>query len=109
MMLNDCVAIVTGAAQGLGRAYALRLAEEGAKVVLADILDTGPVQKEIAATGAEALALCTDVADEESTQDMARKTIERFAGIDILINNAAVFSSIRTKPFFEISSQDGTT
>ena len=51
MMLKDRVAIVTGAAQGLGRAYALRLAEEGAKVVLADIQDTRPVQEEIAVTG----------------------------------------------------------
>jgi NAD(P)-dependent dehydrogenase (short-subunit alcohol dehydrogenase family) len=106
MMLKDRVAIVTGAAQGLGKAYALRLAKEGAKVIIADIQDTQPVQEEIAATGAEALALYTDVADEESTQEMARKTIERFTNIDILINNAAVFSSIQTKPFFEISAQE---
>jgi len=102
MRLKDRVAIVTGGAQGIGRAYSLRLAEEGAKVVIADILDAGPVQQEIKEKGGEALALRVDVSDEESTADMVRKTIEKFGRIDILVNNAAIFATIETKPFYEI-------
>ena len=106
MRLKDKVAIVTGGAQGIGKAYAMRLSEEGAKVVITDILDAKTVQQEIEAKGGEALALYTDVSDEESTEEMARKTLERFGRIDILINNAAIFSTLETKPFFEISSKE---
>jgi NAD(P)-dependent dehydrogenase (short-subunit alcohol dehydrogenase family) len=105
MKLKERVAIVTGGAQGIGKAYALKLAEEGAKVVIADILDAEAVQQEIESKGGEALGLHTDVADEKSTEEMAQKTIERFGGIDILINNAAVFATLETKPFFQISAQ----
>ncbi len=106
MRLKDKVAIVTGGAQGIGKAYTLRLAEEGARVVIADILDARPVQQEIEGKGGEALALQTDVSDEKSTEEMAQKTIERFGGIHILINNAAVFATLETKPFFKISPQE---
>ena len=106
MRLKDKVAIVTGGAQGIGRAYALRLAEEGANVVIADILDGSRVGQEIKKKGSEALALHTDVADEKSTQEMAQKTVERFGRIDILINNAAFFSSIVKKPFHQISGEE---
>jgi len=106
MKLKDKVAIVTGGAQGIGRAYALRLAEEGANVVIADILDGSRVGQEIKKKGSEALALHTDVADEKSTQEMAQKTVERFGRIDILINNAAFFSSIVKKPFHQISGEE---
>ncbi|MBW2207852.1 MAG: SDR family NAD(P)-dependent oxidoreductase, partial [Deltaproteobacteria bacterium] len=63
MKLQDKVAIVTGAAQGIGRIYALRLAEEGAKVVIADILDGEEVAREIISKGGKALALKVDVSD----------------------------------------------
>lgn len=106
MRLEGRVAVVTGGARGLGKAYALRLSEEGAKVVVADILDTEGVQQVIEKKGGEALALYTDVSDEESTREMARKTVERFGRIDILINNAAVFADIETKPFFAISAEE---
>ncbi len=106
MKLKDRVAIVTGGARGLGRAYALCLAGEGAKVVVVDVLDGTRVKKEIESTGGEALALQADVSDEESTLEMARRTVDRFGRIDILINNAAIFASIFKKPFYEISSQE---
>ena len=104
MRLDGKVAIVTGGAQGLGKSYALRLFEEGAGVVIADILDRKGVEQEIEAKGGEALALYTDVSKEESVEEMVHKSIERFGRIDILINNAAIFASIETKPFFEISA-----
>lgn len=106
MRLEGRVAIVTGSARGLGKTYALCLSEEGARVVIADILDTRDVRQTIEERGGEALALHTDVAEEESTKEMARKTIERFGRIDILINNAAIFAGIETKPFFQISVQE---
>jgi len=106
MRLDGRVAIVTGAAQGIGRAYAVRLAEEGARVVIADIIEGSGVQQEIASKGGEALALWIDVSDENSSREMAQKTVERFERIDILINNAAIFATIKTKPFYEITSQE---
>ena len=102
MKLKDRVTIVTGAAQGIGRAYALRLTEEGAKVVIADILDGAETEQAVVDKGGEALTLNTDVTDEQSTVEMARKTVERFGRIDVLVNNAAFFSSIVKKPFYEI-------
>jgi NAD(P)-dependent dehydrogenase (short-subunit alcohol dehydrogenase family) len=100
------VAIVTGGARGIGKAYALRVFEEGAKVVIADILDTKEVQRVIEKKGGEALGLHTDVAEEKSTREMARRTIERFGRIDILINNAAIFADISKKPFYEITERE---
>jgi NAD(P)-dependent dehydrogenase (short-subunit alcohol dehydrogenase family) len=104
MRLKDRVAIVTGSAQGIGKAYAMELSEEGAKVVVADILDAKGVQQEIESRGSEALALQIDVSDEDSTKEMTLKTIERFGRIDILINNAAIFGTIVKKPFHELSA-----
>lgn len=106
MKLKDRVAIVTGGAQGIGRTYALCLAEEGAKVVIADIKDAKPVQNDIADRGGQALALHADVSNEESAKEMARQTVERFGSIDILVNNAAIFAPIETKPFYEISVEE---
>ena len=106
MKLKDRVAIVTGTAQGIGRAYALRLAQEGAKVVIADIVDGIGVEQEIASKGGEALALRIDVSEETSTEKMVSQTIARFGKIDILVNNAAIFATIETKPFYEITPQE---
>ena len=106
MKLQDRVAIVTGSAQGIGKAYAMKLSEEGAKVVIADILDAKGVQQEIERKGGEALALQIDVSDEASTKEMALKTIERFGRIDILINNDAIFGTIVKKPFHDLSASE---
>lgn len=93
MKLEGKIAIVTGAGQGLGRAYSLRFAAEGAKVAVADINDANAEQvvKEIEATGAEAIAVHVDVADEASTQAMADAVVARWGRIDILMNNAGIF------------------
>jgi 3-oxoacyl-[acyl-carrier protein] reductase len=91
--LQDKVAIITGAGQGIGRAYALRFVAEGAKVAVADINDANAetVAKEIEAAGGEAIPVHVDVADEASTQGMAAATVERWGRIDVLLNNAGIF------------------
>jgi 3-oxoacyl-[acyl-carrier protein] reductase len=97
------VAIVTGAAKGLGRAYALALAADGWSVVAADVLDVGPVADEITATGGTAHAVPVDVSEERSTEELAAAALERFGRIDVLVNNAAIFTSIEKKPFDELT------
>ena len=91
--LKDRVAIVTGAAQGIGKALALGLSREGAKLVIADIHQDNAVavKDEIRAAGAMALAIATDVSDEMSVEAMVENCIEEFGKIDILINNAGIF------------------
>jgi 3-oxoacyl-[acyl-carrier protein] reductase len=80
MQLENRVAIVTGGGHGIGRAYCLRFAQEGARVVVADVDQPAAerVAGEVQALGREALAVRTDVADEESTQAMAHRTVDRF-------------------------------
>jgi 3-oxoacyl-[acyl-carrier protein] reductase len=91
--LKDRVAIVTGAGQGIGRALALGLAREGAKVVVAEINEKNAlaVQREIQATGGTAFASPTDVSNEASVQAMVADSLRQFGSVDILINNAGIF------------------
>ena len=93
MRLQDRVAIITGAAQGIGRAYALRFAREGARVVAADVREDAArtVAAECATLGPDAVGLRVDVADEASTQALAAAVLDRFGRIDVLVNNAAIY------------------
>jgi len=86
------VAIVTGAASGIGRAIALDLAEAGANVVVADVASEGAekVAREIGSAGGKAIAVETDVTDSKEVEQMVQQTIEGFGKIDILINNAGI-------------------
>ena len=100
--LEGRTAIVTGAAQGIGAAYARALAGEGVRVVIADILDGQAVADEITRAGGEALNQTTDVADPESCEAMVAATIERFGTLDILVTNAALFGTLERKRFEDI-------
>ncbi len=107
MRLKDRVAIVTGGAQGIGKAYVSGFSKEGAKVVVADIdLEAAKATAEkVVEDGGETLAIRTDVSSLEDTEEMARKTVEHFGRVDILINNAAVFGRVeisRGTPFYEL-------
>jgi len=99
MRLENKVAIITGSARGMGRVFARRFAEEGAKLTVCDVLDCKPVAEEIEAIGGEVLALKTDVTSEKDTAEMAQKTADRFGRIDVLVNNAAIIGSIENKDF----------
>jgi NAD(P)-dependent dehydrogenase (short-subunit alcohol dehydrogenase family) len=101
--LKGKVAIVTGAGSGIGSALARRLAQDGASVVVADLERFDTAAAGIArATGARTLGLQVDVSSEDDVARMAAETVKAFGRIDVLVNNAAVFSSLKLKPFEEI-------
>jgi 3-oxoacyl-[acyl-carrier protein] reductase len=104
--LEGKVAIVTGAARGIGRAYSLGLAAEGARVVVADLAEPSETAAEVASTGAESLAVQVDVSDLASTEAMARSTHEAFGAIDVLVNNAAMYTTIKHAAFEDITVED---
>jgi 3-oxoacyl-[acyl-carrier protein] reductase len=106
MSLAGKVVIVTGAARGLGREYARAAAARGAQVVAADVADCRPTVEEIAAGGGKAIATSTDVSRMEAAQDLARAAVEAFGRIDGLVNNAALYATLRGGRFDAISEAD---
>lgn len=91
--LGGQVAIVTGASRGIGRAIALALAAEGARVVINYAQSATAAQAltaEISANGGEAIALQADVAQADQVEDLVKQTLDRFGRIDILVNNAGI-------------------
>jgi len=91
--LKDKVVIVTGGAHGIGKAYCQGFANAGAHVVIADI-DKPGAETAARDIGAQALPIQVDVSNEDATKKMAAQTLDRFGRVDILINNAAVFSVV---------------
>ncbi len=91
--LEGKTAIITGGAQGIGRAYCLRFASEGAAVAVVDLREDQAkgVAKEITDKGGRAIALTVDITDEQATVDMAERVKAEFGSIDVLINNAALY------------------
>jgi 3-oxoacyl-[acyl-carrier protein] reductase len=95
--LEEKVVIVTGGGHGIGKAYCLAFVRSGARVAVADI--DRPAAEQVAAEinrmeGRGAIAVHTDVGNEESTKQMAAATLKRFGKIDVLVNNAAIFATI---------------
>ena len=105
MSLAGKVAIVTGGARGIGRAYAEGLADAGAAVLIADLLEAegAATVKAIEAKGQRAVFCRVDVSSPDDTQAMAKAAVESFGGIDILVNNAAMFASLKGGPMSDIA------
>src|SRR6202167_6648944 len=95
--LEGKVAVVAGAGRGIGRAYAEGLAAAGASVVVADIAEATAEETAdaINAGGGTAAALRVDIADHDSVAAMAEAAAMRFGGIDLLVNNAAIFGGMK--------------
>ena len=106
MRLKGRVAIITGAAQGIGAAFAVGFAKEGAKIVVADIGDGSKTVQRVKEAGSDAVYVKTDVSQEEACKAMAKAAFDKFGAIDILINNAAIFGTIVLKPFTEVTSEE---
>jgi NAD(P)-dependent dehydrogenase (short-subunit alcohol dehydrogenase family) len=100
------VAVVTGAAQGIGARYAQALAAVGAAVVCADVVDSQATVAAIAAAGGRALAVRVDVTSPESARAMAEAATRAYGRIDILVNNAGLFTNLALKPFELIDSAE---
>lgn len=102
MRFKDKVVIITGGGGKIGKAYALAFAKEGAKVSLPDLISSEAVVKAIQDQGGEAMGLQCDVSDEASVNKMVQETVRRFGGVDILINNAAYFMTVKKSPFWQM-------
>lgn len=104
--LDGRVAIVTGSAQGIGAAFAKGMAAEGASLVIADLDSGAAVVDEIKAAGGQAIDVPTDVSDKAATENMVAKAVDAFGRLDILVNNAAIFTSVERKAFDEIPVEE---
>ncbi|MGA2061027.1 MAG: 2-dehydro-3-deoxy-D-gluconate 5-dehydrogenase KduD [Thermoguttaceae bacterium] len=101
--LDGKVAVVTGAARGLGQAMALGLAEAGANIAAVDVLDTNDTKKQIESLGRRCATITADLTRKEAAQTVVDATLEKLGGIDILFNNAGI---IRRAPFTEFTEKD---
>jgi len=109
--LEGKAAIITGAGQGIGRAFAGAFGDAGAQVIVAD-LDVAAGEEtaaQLRAAGHDSIAIATDVTDEQAVEAMADTAISRFGQVDVLLNNAAIFSTITMKPFDEIEIDEWRT
>jgi len=103
--LENRIAIVTGAGQGIGKAIALGMAREGAALVIADLneANAGAVKEEIERVGGKASALYTDISNEESVRGMIDATLNEYGRVDVLVNNAGI---IQVGPIQTLNVED---
>lgn len=103
--LEGRVAVVTGAGKGLGRAFCIRLAQEGAHIVAVTRADTEGLEhtaREVRSVGADVLVSKVDVSNEEDTLRMAEEVLDRFHRIDVLVNNAAYYYGVTRQGFTDV-------
>src|SRR5512138_2394689 len=104
-VLDGRVALITGSGRGIGRAYALRYAAEGARLAIVDIdeANAATVADEVRAFGAEATSMRVDVRDPEQSVRMVEQVVAEFGRLDVMINNAGV---VRVTPFLKVTPED---
>jgi 3-oxoacyl-[acyl-carrier protein] reductase len=100
--LDGKVILITGAAAGLGREYAVRMAGEGARLAVADINDCGDTVSRVEAAGGEAIGMNVDVADEAQTKEMAKQAFDHYGRIDGLLNNAGLMRGLAVKSLLDL-------
>jgi len=106
MKLERKVALVTGAGNGIGKAIALALGREGARILIADRENAEGAAAELTASGIETIGVRVDITNEADVERMAGIAAEKLGGLDIVINNAAIFSALVPKPLEEISAAE---
>ena len=104
--LKDKVAIVTGGARGIGAAFCEGLAEAGAKVVVSDVLDGGPLAERLGERQRPAIYVRADVTSKTSVENLVADTVREFGTVDILVNNAGLFADLAMKPFMDIDEDE---
>lgn len=104
--LNVKVALITGAEQGIGATMARHMADQGAKVVITDVLDTSKAVDSVKGSADEALGLKVDVTSNEDLAAMVETAKSTFGGVDILVNNAGIFAALKPKPFHMIDEDE---
>jgi NAD(P)-dependent dehydrogenase (short-subunit alcohol dehydrogenase family) len=98
--------MVTGARQGIGKAYGKAIAAEGASVVLCDLTDPVEVAEEIRATGREVLSCAADITSQNAMRELVDRADKKFGRIDALVNNAGLFTTLKPQPFEQIESDE---
>ncbi|WP_209448849.1 SDR family NAD(P)-dependent oxidoreductase [Rhodococcus qingshengii] len=106
MNLNDRVVIVTGGGRGLGAAYAVGAAKEGASVVIADIADASDTVRTIEEHGGTVRALKVDITDQHALESMVETVVGEFGRIDVLVNNAAYFRAAASGSFEDVALEE---
>ena len=104
--LDGKTAVITGAGRGIGAVMAKRMAEEGANVVVTDVLDTSGTVDAIKAAGGSAIGLSVNVTSDDDLTAMVEATEKAFGSLDILVNNASIFAALQPKPFLQIDNDE---
>jgi len=98
--------VITGAGRGIGAVMAKRMAQEGANVVVTDVLDTKGTVEAITESGGSAIGISVDVTSDDNLAAMVEATEKAFGSLDILVNNASIFAALQPKPFMQIDNDE---
>lgn len=104
--LDGKTAVITGAARGIGAVMAKRMAQEGANVVVTDVLDTDATVAAIKKDGGSAIGLSVNITSDADLASMVEATEKQFGSLDILVNNASIFAALEPKPFMQIDNDE---